>query len=71
MDPQSSTQAVRIAAAHKHVLASVGIHPWVAAETDLRGLTDKIRHLALENTATVVAISEVGLDFVDNAFTLP
>jgi len=69
MDLQSSAQAVKIATAHKQVLASVGIHPWVAAETDLRDLTDKIRYLALDNTATVVAISEVGLDFVDNAFT--
>ncbi len=69
MDLQSSAHAVKIATAHKQVLASVGIHPWVAAETDLRDLTDKIRYLALDNTATVVAISEVGLDFVDNAFT--
>ena len=68
MDLQSSAQAVKIATAHKQVLASVGIHPWVAAETDLRDLTDKIRYLALDNTATVVAISEVGLDFIDNVF---
>ena len=69
MDLQSSTQAVRIAVTHKRVLAAVGIHPWVAAETHLRDLSNKIRHLALENAATVVAIGEVGLDFVDNAFT--
>jgi len=69
MDLQSSTQAVKIAVTHKKVLASVGIHPWVAAETHLRDLSNKIRHLALENAATVVAIGEVGLDFVDNAFT--
>jgi len=69
MDLQSSTQAVKIAVTHKKVLASVGIHPWVAAETHLRDLSNKIRHLALENAATVVAIGEVGLDFVDSAFT--
>ena len=67
MDLQSSAGAVEIAVAHEHVLASVGIHPWVAAENFPRDFHEKFQPLAREDAT--VAIGEVGLDFVDNVFT--
>jgi TatD DNase family protein len=67
MDLQSSASAVEIAVAHEEVLASVGIHPWVAAESFPHDFHERIRRLAREDVT--VAIGEVGLDFVDNVFT--
>jgi TatD DNase family protein len=67
MDLQSSASAVEIAVAHEEVLASVGIHPWVAAENFPHDFHERIRRLAREDVT--VAIGEVGLDFVDNVFT--
>ena len=67
MDLPSSACAVEIAVAHEQVLASVGIHPWVAAESFPHDFHDKIRRLAREDVT--VAIGEVGLDFVDNVFS--
>lgn len=67
MDLQSSRLAVEIAGTTAGVLASVGLHPWLAAEafpTDFQGeITDFARH------DVTVAIGEVGLDFIDNVFT--
>jgi len=67
MDLQSSAKAVKIAASHERVLASVGIHPWTAAEGYPCSFLEEIRDLA--HKEVVVAIGEVGLDFVDNVFT--
>jgi len=67
MDLKSSANAVEIAVAHEQVLASVGIHPWVAAENSPHDFHERIRRLAREDVT--VAIGEVGLDFVDNVFT--
>lgn len=67
MDLQSSAGAVEIAAANEGVLASVGIHPWVAAEDFPDQFHEKILGLARQDVT--VAIGEVGLDFVDNVFT--
>jgi len=67
MDLHSSASAVEIAAAHEGVLASVGVHPWVAAEDFPPNFHERVRRLAREDA--VVAIGEVGLDFVDNVFT--
>lgn len=67
MDLQSSASAVEIAAAHEQVLASVGIHPWIAAESSPSDFREKIHSLARKDLT--VAIGEVGLDFVDNVFT--
>lgn len=61
---QTSASAVEIAMAHEKVLASVGLHPWVAAEYFSDDFDEKVRRLALEDVT--VAIGEVGLDFVDN-----
>ena len=61
IDPPSSLDAVEVAKAYDIVYACVGIHPWNADQFDqtshkiLRDLTREER---------VVAISEVGLDFV-------
>ncbi len=67
MDLQSSANAVEIAAAHDQVLASVGFHPWVAAESFPRDFDEKIHDLVRKGQT--VAIGEVGLDFLDNVFT--
>lgn len=67
MDLRSSAAAVEIAGTTAGVLASVGFHPWIAAEafpTDFQeGITDLARH------DFTVAIGEAGLDFIDNVFT--
>ena len=62
LDLATSARAVEIAAAHNGVLASVGIHPWVAAEDFAPDFHEEIRRLAYEDVT--VAIGEVGLDFV-------
>jgi TatD DNase family protein len=67
LDLDTSASAVEIAVAHEQVLASVGIHPFVAAEDFAPDSHEKIRRLAREDVT--VAIGEVGLDFVDNVFT--
>jgi len=67
MDLKSSARAVEIAVANEDVLASVGIHPWIAAEDFPSNFDEDIRHLAREDVT--VAMGEVGLDFVDNVFT--
>jgi TatD DNase family protein len=66
LDLGTSASAVEIAAAHEGVLASVGIHPWVAAEDFAPDFHEEIRRLAREEAT--VAIGEIGLDFVDNVF---
>jgi len=67
MDLESSARAVEIAAANERVLASVGIHPWIAAENFPPEFHKKFRNLAREDVT--VAMGEVGLDFVDNVFS--
>jgi TatD DNase family protein len=67
MDLKSSARAVEIAAANEDVLASVGIHPWIAAEHFPFNFLEEIRQLAREDVT--VAMGEVGLDFVDNVST--
>jgi TatD DNase family protein len=67
MDLPSSRRAISLARTHDGVLASVGVHPWVAADGLPAGTSDALAGLAAQ--ARVVAIAEVGLDFVGNAFT--
>ncbi|UCB46017.1 MAG: TatD family hydrolase [Spirochaetota bacterium] len=71
MDLETSTRAVEIASEHTQVLASVGIHPWSAADTQQRDpdqdLYKKLK--TLSHHKKVVAIGEVGLDFIDNVST--
>ena len=67
MDLPSSKHAVELAHAHKSVLASVGIHPWVAAENFPEDFHEELHRLAQD--PVTVAIGEVGIDYVDNVFT--
>jgi TatD DNase family protein len=67
LDLETSASAVQIASAHKQALASVGIHPWLAAEDFPDDFHETIRRLAREEVT--VGIGEVGLDFVDNVFS--
>jgi TatD DNase family protein len=67
MDLQSSAAAVDIAGATAGVLASVGLHPWVAAEAFPADFQEEIADLARHDVT--VAVGEVGLDFIDNVFT--
>ncbi|MCK4953580.1 TatD family hydrolase [Candidatus Bathyarchaeota archaeon] len=58
---QSSLDAVKVAKIYDEVYACVGVHPWNADKFD--GLIqNKLRDLTGEDK--VVAISEIGLDFV-------
>jgi TatD DNase family protein len=70
MDLETSTCAFEIACKHEQILASVGIHPWSAADvrsSDLDRDLDELR--TLSHNKEVVAIGEIGLDFIDNVFT--
>jgi TatD DNase family protein len=61
----TSVRAVRLAAEHDSLFASVGVHP-----TDLTGPLDKMTEQALATLAEsvrVVAVSEIGLDFQERS----
>lgn len=60
-DIQSSIDAVKIAKSYDSVYACVGVHPWNADKLD-KISQKRLRDLAGEEK--VVAISEIGLDFV-------
>jgi TatD DNase family protein len=66
-DLQTSLQGMEIAASHEQVLASIGIHPWTAAENFPIDFDEKFPELVKKKAA--VAVGEVGLDFVDNVFS--
>jgi TatD DNase family protein len=67
MDLARSRCGVELADAHDGVFAAVGIHPWCAeAYADAVPLDELA---ALARHPRVVAIGEVGLDFVDNLAT--
>lgn len=63
---QTSAEGIRIAQSHEGVLAAVGIHPWWAVPP-----TDEVRKGLKELTQRdcVVAIGEIGLDYVPNPLT--
>lgn len=67
MDLPSSQKGLSIAESEEGILASVGVHPWEVGEELPAGLYDDLKRLA--GGEKVVAIGEVGLDFVDNVFT--
>lgn len=67
MDPATSRQGIKLALEHPEVYAAVGIHPWEAAANASKEALASIRKLA--QSARVVAIGEIGLDFEGNAFT--
>ena len=66
MNLESSEETVRLAQSHKGVLAAVGIHPWNAVPA-----TEEIRQQLhqLARQEGVVAIGEIGLDYVRNPQT--
>ena len=66
LDLQTSQAGVEIASVHEQVLAAAGIHPWIAADNFPDNFHDRIRSLA--GKYEIVAIGEVGLDFIDNVF---
>ncbi|MCW4050615.1 MAG: TatD family hydrolase [Candidatus Bathyarchaeota archaeon] len=61
IDLESSITAVQIAEKYKIVKASVGVHPWYANEYNL---DVEARFKELATSREVVAISEIGLDYV-------
>ena len=63
MDVETSAKGISIAESEKMVYAAVGLHPWMAQDHP-RAPIDKLRSLALHDK--VVAIGEIGLDFVNN-----
>jgi TatD DNase family protein len=64
MDVATSTRAVQIAEAHEGVHAGIGLHPWLAQDHPEGPPVDDLRALAASEK--VVAIGEIGLDFVEN-----
>ena len=61
IDVESSAEAVSVANQHSSVKGCVGIHPW-RADTFSPGTLEELRELSLG--PEVVAISEIGLDYV-------
>jgi TatD DNase family protein len=64
MDADTSARAVEIAEAQDGVHAGVGLHPWLAQDHPQGPPVDALRELAASDR--VVAIGEIGLDFVEN-----
>src|SRR6185295_9506705 len=64
MDVETSTKAVAIAEAQDGVVAAVGLHPWMAQDHPEGPPVDALRELA--GSDRVVALGEIGLDFVEN-----
>ena len=67
MDSETSAGGVAIANAEDDVYAAVGLHPWLAQDYRQGIRIDELRALAAR--PRVVAIGEIGLDFVENKFT--
>ncbi len=66
MDTRTSARGAAIAASQDMVLAAVGLHPWLAQDHPEGAPLDELEALAARNE--VVAIGEIGLDFVDNSW---
>ena len=66
MDVETSTRAVQIAHDQDGVFAAVGLHPWLVQDHDGAPIAD-LQSL-VEASPEVVAIGEIGLDFVDNSW---
>ena len=66
MDCETSANGVAIAQEEDTVYAAVGLHPWLAQDYPQGAPADELREVALR--PGVVAIGEIGLDFVDNKF---
>jgi TatD DNase family protein len=66
MDVATSAKGVAIAEAEAMVFAAVGLHPWLAQDHPEGAPIGELRELA--GRGKVVAIGEIGLDFVDNSW---
>ncbi|QEC47562.1 TatD family deoxyribonuclease [Baekduia soli] len=66
MDVATSRRGTGIAAAHEPVLAAVGLHPWNAQDFPDGAPVAELE--ALAGADDVVAVGEIGLDFVDNSW---
>ena len=64
MDCESSANGLAIATSHEPVFSAVGLHPWMAQDYPEGAPIEELRALALR--PKVVAIGEIGLDFVEN-----
>ncbi len=64
MDLATSARAVDIAEAHDGVVAAVGLHPWMAQDHPDGPPVEGLKELA--RSGSVVALGEIGLDFVEN-----
>lgn len=64
MDLATSRQAIAVARSSPILIASVGLHPWLAAKRVPDGLIDCLASLARDSK--VRAIGEVGVDGIDN-----
>jgi TatD DNase family protein len=67
MDVETSARGVEIAESEETVFAAVGLHPWLVQDYPDGVPIDELRDLA--QRAKVVAIGEIGLDFIDNKWT--
>ena len=64
MDLATSARAVDIAEARDDVVAAVGLHPWNAQDHPDGPPVEGLKELA--RSGSVVALGEIGLDFVEN-----
>lgn len=64
MDLGTSARGVAIAGAQEMVFAAVGLHPWMAQGHPDGAPVEELEALAADGR--VVAIGEIGLDYVDN-----
>src|SRR5439155_4954403 len=64
MDGESSAKGLAIAASRPTVSAAVGVHPWRAQDYPEGAPIDDLTAIAASQK--VVAIGEIGLDFIDN-----
>jgi len=64
MDCETSGNGLAIATSHEPVYSAVGLHPWMAQDYPDGAPITELRTLA--KRPKVVAIGEIGLDFIDN-----
>jgi TatD DNase family protein len=66
MDVAMSARGIAVSESTDTVFAAVGVHPWMAQDHLHGAPVDELETLAMNDK--VVAIGEIGLDFVDNSW---
>ena len=66
MDVAMSARGVTVSESADMVFAAVGVHPWMAQDHPDGAPVDELETLAMNDK--VVALGEIGLDFVDNSW---